>query len=342
MAESLTLLVPSHGLDSITRDMLSRAEKLARGRLRVLVAGPGESTEAPEIRSKADLRAARAYRAIMKREGVGATFSPSTSGLATMLWASIGLGIRNIGYRGTQAKVRRSDPTNLLGLLNPRVSHIVCETADIAEALGAKVGRRKVSVATKPFELAWVDAALASPLHVAEAEGTFRLSYVGVSKGRPHKGLRTLLEAMRLLQGDGGVHLTVVGDAEEADMEYAADLPVSFIATTPEALRYLPQSHLYILSSTRDASPRTLREAQACGVPCIVSDIPGARDLISPGETGLLVPPGSSTALAGAIRLLRDDEPLRKSMAEACRGFIARTFDTEVYARHYLKIFLNN
>ncbi|MDE6276590.1 MAG: glycosyltransferase [Muribaculaceae bacterium] len=333
-----TLLVASHGLDAITRDMLSRAERQSGGELRVLVAGPGEAIEAPEIRSKADIRAARAYRGIMKREGVDTTFSPSTSGLATMLWASMGLGIRNIGYRGTQAKVRRSDPTNLLGLLNPRVSHIVCETADIAESLGAKVGRGKVSVATKPFDLAWVEEAMSAPLHVKEAEGCFSMSYVGVSKGRPHKGLRTLLEAIRLLEGEK-LHLTVVGDADEADIEFAKGLPVSFIATTPDAVRYLPESDLYILSSLRDASPRTLREAQACGVPCIVSDIPGARELISPGETGLLVPAGDAVALADAIRMLHSDELLRKEMARACRPFIARRFDTDEYARYFLNLF---
>ena len=102
----------------------------------MVIAGPGEAAEAPEIRSKADFRAAKAYRRIILREGADATFAPSTSGLATMLWATMGTRVRNIGYRGTQAKVRRSDPTNYLALLNPRVSHIVCETPDIAEALG--------------------------------------------------------------------------------------------------------------------------------------------------------------------------------------------------------------
>lgn len=338
----MTLVVASHGLDAITRDMLSRAERLSGGALRVVIAGPGEAAEAPEIRSKADFRAAKAYRRIILREGADATFAPSTSGLATMLWATMGTRVRNIGYRGTQAKVRRSDPTNYLALLNPRVSHIVCETPDIAEALGHKIPRRKLSVATKPFALEWVDGALASPLR-AEGVGDndFRLIYVGVSKGRPHKGLRTLLDALRLLVADDGYKLTVVGDADEADMAFAADLPASFVATTPDATRYLPGSDLYILSSTRDASPRTVREAQACGVACIVTDIPGARDLIEPGRTGLLVAPDSPEAIAEAIRTLRRNPGVLSEMSARTRPYIQERFDPEAYARSFVNLFLN-
>lgn len=338
----MTILVPSHGLDAITRDMLRRVSELSQGAVRVLIAGPGEAVEAPEIRSKTDFKAARAYRRIMRREGVTATFSPSTSGLATMLWASLGLGIRNIGYRGTQARVHRSDPTNWLALLNPRVSHIVCETKDIREALTPKVGAAKLSVATKPFALEWVDEAIASPIEAdGIPAGAFRLVYVGVSKGRPHKGLRTLLEALRMLGNDGDAtyHLTVVGDASDEDMAYGADLSVSFIPTTPDAIRYLPGSDLYVLSSTRDASPRTVREAQACGVPCVVTDIPGARDLIDNGVSGVLIPPASPAALAEAVRSLRRNPDLLKNMASEARPFIARSFDPEGYGRFFLKLF---
>lgn len=337
----MRVLVPSHGLDSITRDMLQRVTELSHGAVDCIAAGPGEVVEAPEIHSKADFHAVRAYRRIMRRENIATTFSPSTSGLATMLWASIGLGIRNIGYRGTQAKVRRSDPTNMLALLNPRVSHIVCETRDILEALAPKIGRGRLSVATKPFSIEWADAAMKAPLRAEGVRGSdFKLIFVGVSEGRPHKGLRTLLEAMRLLVKDeDGYRLTVVGNAGNADMTYASDLPVSFVPTTRDAIRYMPGSDLYILPSTRDASPRTVREAQACGVPCIVSDIPGARDLIEPGTSGLLVPPSSPGALAEAIRTLRHNLPLLKSMASGARPHIIRNFDPEAYARHFLNLF---
>lgn len=339
----MTVIVPSHGLDAITRDMLARAERLSGGGVRVVIAGPGEAAEAPEIRSKADFRAAKAYRRIILREQADLTFSPSTSGLATMLWATACTGVRNIGYRGTQAKVRRSDPTNYLALLNPRVRHIVCETPDILEALARKTGRRKLSVATKPFAPEWVDDAVNAPLKAdGVGEDDFRLIYVGVSKGRPHKGLRTLLEALRLLTGDDdGYRLTVVGDADEADIAFGGSLPVSFVPTTPDATRYLPGSDLYILSSTRDASPRTVREAQACGVPCIVTDIPGARDLIEPGGTGLLVPPDSPAALAEAIRTLRRNPAALRDMAARTKPYIRERFDPEAYARFFVNLFQN-
>lgn len=336
-----TILVTNHGLDSISRDMLGRLA--SRGDMRVIIAGPDEGSrggvEMPAIKSKTDFAAAKALRRVIKIEGVDIAFAPSTSGLACLLWATMGTKTKVVGYRGTQAKVRRSDPTNYLALLNPRVSHVVCETPDIKEYLGPRIGERKLSALEKPFALEWVAEAMKEPKRPAGAgKGTLCLSFVGNTKGRPHKGLRPLLEAMRLLKGRD-VHLTMVGDAEEADKEYASDLAVTFTGPSPEAVKYIAGSDLYVLSSTRDASPRTVREAQACGVPCVVSDIAGARDLIAEGVTGVLVPPADPEKLAEAIAALADDRRKLGEMAAACRPYVAQRFDPVAYADFFYRIF---
>ena len=63
---------------------------------------------------------------------------------------------------------------------------------------------------------------------------------------------------------------------------------------------------------TRDASPRSLREAMACKVACIVTDIPGARDLVVDGRTGIIVQAGSPQAIAEGIRVLAADREKTK------------------------------
>jgi len=46
-----------------------------------------------------------------------------------------------------------------------------------------------------------------------------------------------------------------------------------------------------ILPSYREGLPKALLEAAACGRPLVASDVPGCREIVRPGKTGLLVPP---------------------------------------------------
>lgn len=55
-----------------------------------------------------------------------------------------------------------------MGILNPRVDHIVCETADIQEYLTRYIDKDKLSVSVKPFDIDWVADACANP---KQAEG---------------------------------------------------------------------------------------------------------------------------------------------------------------------------
>ena len=89
----------------------------------------------PVITSKFNWNVIRALRKIIKTYRIDLIYSPSSSGLSNALFASIGTRAKNIAYRGTQAKLKRFDPTYYLGILNPAVEHVVCETKDIEEYL---------------------------------------------------------------------------------------------------------------------------------------------------------------------------------------------------------------
>ena len=71
-----------------------------------------------------------------------------------------------------------------------------------------------------------------------------------------------------------------------------------------------------------EAFGKVLLEAQACGLPVIASNLPGVRTTLKSGETGLLVPPNDSTALADAIRSVLDDPARTASMGRAAREWI--------------------
>ena len=87
-----------------------------------------------------------------------------------------------------------------------------------------------------------------------------------------------------------------------------------------------------------EGSPVALLEAMASGRACVASDIPGSRDIIEPGRSGLLVPPRDVAALAQALERVSADPSLRRELGEAARARILDKFliDKEVRAHEEL------
>jgi glycosyltransferase involved in cell wall biosynthesis len=69
-----------------------------------------------------------------------------------------------------------------------------------------------------------------------------------------------------------------------------------------------------------DSSPTVMKEAQALGVPVVVSDVGGAPEVVEDGVTGFVVPMGDAAALGEAILRLLDDRELARSMGARGRA----------------------
>src|SRR5205823_79876 len=68
-----------------------------------------------------------------------------------------------------------------------------------------------------------------------------------------------------------------------------------------EKLRLLQTAHAVACASEKEGWGLTVLEAAACGTPAVVTDVPGLRDAVRDGETGLLVPPGDAAGLARTL-----------------------------------------
>lgn len=141
-----------------------------------------------------------------------------------------------------------------------------------------------------------------SPRPAAGAASTFDVVYVGglsVAKGVP-----LLIDAFaRLRHAD--MRLLLVGGAETRGMRgflgraRARDPRIEVRAGDP--LPTLRGARLYVHPSYTDGFGYAPAEALACGVPAIVSEDTGMRELIEPGRDGLILPTGDLDALAQAI-----------------------------------------
>lgn len=323
------------------------------GKAEITIAAPDEAVlpvdsmkrvAMPAIKSKFTLKAICKLRHVIKALRPDIIFAVSTSALSTAIQATRCMrhAPAIVGYRGTQARVHPFDPTYRMALLNKRVAHIVCETPDICQYLSGYIPAEKLSGRPKPFMRQWVQNAMAHPVAIGKEGDQIKIIYIGITKGRPHKGLPILLKAAEILADEGlKISLTVVGDAEPHDIQSARQDIVTFTGNRPDAMHYLPGADVFALPSLRDASPRVIREAQACGVPCVVSDIPGARDLITTGNdpSGILVPPGDAQAMAQAIKDIALDPEVRARMSAAALRNIDDNYAMADYVEYFDKLF---
>jgi glycosyltransferase involved in cell wall biosynthesis len=94
-----------------------------------------------------------------------------------------------------------------------------------------------------------------------------------------------------------------------------------------------------VLPSYREGMPKALLEAAACGRPIVTTDVPGCRDAIEPGVTGVLVPVREVRGLAQAIEQLLSCPERRTAMGLAGRRLAEKEFDVRAVIAKHLHIY---
>jgi glycosyltransferase involved in cell wall biosynthesis len=163
------------------------------------------------------------------------------------------------------------------------------------------------------------------------------------------KGVREFVEAARALRARGvEARFIVAGDL---DPDNPACVPAEEVeAWRKEGLVELPghvaeigslfaAAHAVVLPSYREGMPLSLLEAAACGRAVITTDVPGCRDAIEPGVTGILVPPRESAPLADATAALAADRSRCAELGRQGRLLAERAFSIEEVVRRHLEIY---
>jgi glycosyltransferase involved in cell wall biosynthesis len=84
---------------------------------------------------------------------------------------------------------------------------------------------------------------------------------------------------------------------------------------------------LFVLPSHREGFPRSAVEAAAMGLPLVLTNIRGCREVVTDGRNGLLVPPRDAGALEAAVRRIIADPGTRRAFGEANRRLAQAQFD---------------
>jgi len=154
-----------------------------------------------------------------------------------------------------------------------------------------------------------------------------------ISRFDPIKRIELLVEALRRLRVRfPRLALVLVGGGGEQQrirrlvFESGLSEQVIFTGFLENPARIQPVLDLYVASSRKEGLPLSILEAMAAGLAVVATDAPGHRDVVVPGETGLLVPPEDPAALAEAVAVLLTDPARRKNLGQAGRERVRQEF----------------
>jgi len=150
----------------------------------------------------------------------------------------------------------------------------------------------------------------------------------------PQKGVSSLLEAAARVETSGRAwHLVIVGDGPERDRlrGLARSLPrldesVRWLGRRDDVPSLMKAADLLILPSLWEGMPNVVLEAMAARRAVIATAVEGSEDLVVPGQTGWLVPPGEPRRLTEALQQAIFDPALRRSMGQAGRARVEAHF----------------
>jgi glycosyltransferase involved in cell wall biosynthesis len=171
-----------------------------------------------------------------------------------------------------------------------------------------------------------------------------------VSRMLRDKGVLDAAAAIRKLRAQGlAIELLLAGPTDpdnansltpEVLRSLAAEPGIEWLGPVADVRAVWRRAAIAVLPSTYgEGVPKTLLEAAACGRPLVAADVPGCREVVRPGATGILVPPHDVDGLAGAIAALAGDPARRAALGRTGRELIECRFTDEIVARETLALY---
>jgi glycosyltransferase involved in cell wall biosynthesis len=163
----------------------------------------------------------------------------------------------------------------------------------------------------------------------------------------PHKGVDVILRALRQLPPD--VSLLLVGhgprltELQGLARRLGVESRVRFCTdvSDDELPLYLRAADIFVFPSQNrlEGFGLAVAEAMASGLPVIIADMPGVREVIEPGREGLLVEPLIESDLVARIQELLDDPARRAAMGAAARRRAEERYSLQIVARQLLTVY---
>ncbi len=192
---------------------------------------------------------------------------------------------------------------------------------------------------------------LPSPAPYPSEDGAPR--FLAIGRLVPKKGFDSLVRAVRILADDGlDVHVTILGDGPErgrlealvAELDVAGAVELPGSVDNQAVFAQVSRCRALVAPSVRDAEgnidgiPNVILEAMSMARPIVGSDLSGIPEVVTTGETGVLVPPGDAAAVAAAMGEIAEDPDHAGAMGSRGRALVEERFDVARNMRRQLAI----
>jgi glycosyltransferase involved in cell wall biosynthesis len=163
------------------------------------------------------------------------------------------------------------------------------------------------------------------------------------------KGVGEFVEAARLLRARGvAVRMALVGEGDPGNpasvppatlTAWQAEGTIELFGWRDDMRAVLREANVVCLPSYGEGLPKALLEAAASGRAIVATNVPGCREVVKDGETGLLVPARDAAALADALARVVTDADLRARMAARGRALALAELSADVVAARTLDLY---
>lgn len=267
------------------------------------------------------------------------------AGTHRVINAVAGFGYSFVGAGARAAIARRVLMASFERTSNRPGSRVLVQNPDDGRVLKEKNLVRSDHIVVIPGS--GVDVDRYTPAPEGEPVGTPRVTMV--TRMLWSKGVGEFVEAARRLRDRGvAFEAVLVGDPDPDNPQSIPERTlrawhdegaVAWWGYEDDIPSVWARSNVAVLPSHREGLPKTLLEAAACGRPLVATDVPGCREVVSHGRTGLLVPVKDPASLARAIETLVSDAGMRKALGRAARADAVERFSESIVIERVLALY---
>jgi glycosyltransferase involved in cell wall biosynthesis len=230
----------------------------------------------------------------------------------------------------------------LTRLVAPRVDRVIQVSERQTEPL-VRLGYSRERIVTVPngvFDAGREPTVDRAAVRASLGLGDGDFAVLCVANLRPEKGGAAFVEAVARARSEGAGRLRglIAGDGPERErLERLAGEAggVRLLGSRGDVPDLMAACDAVALLSEAEALPMSILEAMALGRSVVTSDVGGAPEAVSDGETGIVVPPGDTAAAAAALTRLAADPEKARAMGEAGRARQRARFSGEAMVEGY-------
>ncbi len=282
----------------------------------------------------------------LARKSYDILLATNSKSIPNAAFAAKGAKVKLVTYRGTTGGLYRHDPSAYLTHLHPRVDGVICVSDAVRQDVVKRVWKNKHNVVAihKGHKLEWYDQPPGDLSEFGIEADDFTV--ICAVNARPSKGLDVMLEAANRLADISNMHLLLVGKniCKEPYTEKIANNAmrdrIHLAGYRYDAPQLIAASNLLVQPSVSgEGLPRAMMEAMSSGVPPIITDTGGGKEVVEDGVTGYVVPVKDADAIADRVRKLYNNPRLVAAMSQRCKEKINKDVSLEKTVDQFVEYF---